>query len=99
MTRLSLALVGILFAAPALAEEPATIILPTPLVTAMAQYLSQRPFYEVEQLIAAVKGCVGVQVPNAQGVTVSHGECPVVTAAVAPKPAPSAPAPTSTPVP
>jgi hypothetical protein len=91
MTVLALGAIGI---GSAHAEDPATIILPTPVVSAIAQYLAQRPFAEVEQIIGALRGCITAQVPNAQGVTVSHGECPAVTAAMAPKPAPT-PTPTT----
>lgn len=79
------------------ASEPATIILPTPVVAAVVQYLSQHPYAEVAQMMAALQGCVSAQVPNAQGVTVSHGECPAVSAALTPKvvPAPAAPSPPS----
>lgn len=73
----------------AMAEEPTTLILPTPVVNAMAQYLSQRPYAEVAQMMAVIQGCVAVQVPNAQGVTTSHGECPAVTAALQTKPTPA----------
>lgn len=78
-----------LLATPAVAKDPATIVLPTPVVTAVAQYLSQRPYAEVAQMLSAIQGCIAVQVPNDDGVTVSHGECPAVTAALAPKPAPA----------
>jgi Na+/H+ antiporter NhaD/arsenite permease-like protein len=73
----------------AFAEEPATIILPTPVVSAIAQYLGQRPYAEVAAMISALQGCVAVQMPNPRGATVSHGECPPVTAAMTTK----APAP------
>lgn len=69
------------FATPTLAAEPATIILPTPVVSALAQYLAQRPYGEVAQMIGQMQQCVAVQVPNAQGAIVSHGECPAVTQA------------------
>lgn len=85
----------LLTAAPAMADEPATLILPTPVVSAIAQYLSQHPYSEVAQMVQAIQQCASVQVPNAQGAIVSHGECPAVTAAmqrVVPAPAPAAPA-------
>lgn len=72
-----------LLTTPALAAEPATIILPTPVVSAIAQYLAQRPYGEVAQMIGAMQACVAVQVPDAHGAIVSHGECPAVTQALA----------------
>lgn len=74
----------LILATPALAEEPATLILPTPIVSAVAQYLSQRPYAEVAQMVDALRQCVAAQVPNAQGATVSHGECPAVEKAMKP---------------
>lgn len=83
-----LALLLALLATPALAAEPATIILPTPIVSALAQYLAQRPYSEVAQIIGAMQACIAAQVPDAHGAIVSHGECPAVTAALA-KPEPA----------
>ena len=84
MKRLILALS--ILAAPvlALAGEPATLILPTPVVAAVGKYLSERPYGEVAGIIQSLQQCVAVQVPNAQGAVVSHGECPAVTAAMKP---------------
>lgn len=81
MRRLILA-ASLLASLAARAEEPATLILPTPVVSAIGQYLSQRPYAEVAGMIAALQGCASVQVPNAQGAIVSHGECPAVTTAM-----------------
>jgi hypothetical protein len=67
----------------ALAEEPATIILPTPVVAAIMHRLAQDP---AVQLLQTLQGCIAVQAPNAQGSTTSRGECPAVTAAMAAKP-------------
>lgn len=67
---------------PALAEDPPTIILRTPIVSTVMQYLSQRPYAEVAQIMAAIQQCVLVQIPNDKGAIVSHGECPEVTAAM-----------------
>lgn len=80
-----LAFILSILAFPALADEPATVILPMPIVTAIAQYLVRQPYADVAQLMAQIQGCISIQIPNAQGVTVSHGECPAVTAALAPK--------------
>jgi len=74
-----------LLATPALAADPPTLILPTPVVSAVAQYLAQRPYAEVAQIMGALQQCVAVQTPDAQGRIVSHGECPAVTAALHPK--------------
>ena len=84
MKRLILALS--ILAAPvlALAEEPATLILPTPVVATIGKYLSERPYGEVAGIIQSLQQCVAAQVPNAQGAVVSHGECPAVTAAMKP---------------
>ncbi len=71
----------------ALAEEPATLILPTPIVSAVAQYLSQRPYAEVAQMVDALRQCVAVQVPG------QHGECPAVEKAMQAKAPPPAPTP------
>ena len=60
------------------AEEPATLILPTPVVAAVGKYLSERPYGEVAGMIQALQQCVAVQVPG------QHGECPAVTAALKP---------------
>lgn len=70
--------------APALAyaEDPPTVILPTQVVTAIMQRLAQDP---AVQMLQALQKCIGVQVPNAQGELVSHGECPSVTEAMHPK--------------
>ena len=89
MKRLILALS--LLATPALAEEPATLILPTPVVAAVGKYLSERPYAEVAGMVQALQQCVAVQVPNAQGAVTSHGECPAVTAAMQNPAAPPAP--------
>ena len=86
MKRIILALS--LLAPPALAEEPATLILPTPVVSAMMQRLAQDP---AVQMLQALQQCVAVQVPNAQGAVGSHGECPAVTAAMQKPAAPPAP--------
>lgn len=91
----ALFLLPLLLASPALAEQPAdpaTLILPTPVVNAVAQYLIQRPYAEVAQMLGKLQGCIAVQVPNAQGAIVSHGECPAVTAALQSAPVPPAPA-------
>jgi hypothetical protein len=63
--------------------DPPTWTLPTPIVTAVLQYLAQRPWVEANPLIGAVQQCLGVQTPNAQGAIVSHGECPAVSQALA----------------
>lgn len=84
MRRLTLAM--LMLATPALAAEPATIILPTPVVSAIAQYLSRQPFADVAQLMGQISACVSLQMPN-QG---ARGECQAVTEAMAPKP-PAAP--------
>jgi hypothetical protein len=90
-------ILAVLLLAPiaARAEDPATLVLPTPVVTAMMQRLAQDP---AVQILQALQGCVSLQVPNGQGAIVSHGECPAVTAALAPK-APPAPAATPQPQP
>ena len=82
-----------ILAAPvlALAGEPATLILPTPVVAAVGKYLSERPYAEVAGMVQALQQCVAVQVPNAQGAVTSHGECPAVTAAMQNPAAPPAP--------
>ena len=85
MKRIILALS--MLAAPALAAEPPTLILPTPVVAAIAQYLAQRPYADVAQIIGQIQQCIAVQVPNAQGATAERGECPAVTAALHPEPA------------
>ena len=77
-----------LLAGPALAGEPSTIILPSSLVVAIGDYLRTKPYSEVSNIIDAMKECVQVQIPNAQGAIVSHGQCPVVTAAMQPKTSP-----------
>jgi hypothetical protein len=84
MKRILLA-AGLLAPLTAHAAEPATVIMPMPVISAVAQYLSQRPYAEVAQMIAALQGCVAVQVPNA----VTHGECPAVAAALAQKTTPA----------
>lgn len=63
------------------AEDPPTVILPTPVVSAMLQRIAQDP---AVQILQALQACLSFQVPNAQGVTVSHGDCPAVAAALAP---------------
>lgn len=78
--RLILALA--LMATPAVAEEPATLILPTAVVTAMMQRLAQDP---AVQILQALQNCIAAQVPNASGAA-PRGECPAVTAAMTAKP-------------
>ena len=84
-----------LLASPALAQQPAdpaTLILPTPVVNAVAQYLIQRPYAEVAQMLGKLQGCIAVQVPNAQGDYRQSRECPAVTAALQSAPVPPVPA-------
>lgn len=69
-------------AAVAKAAEPATIILPSPLIVEMNRYLASRPYAEVAPLIGAMQACIAVQIPNANGAIVSHGECQPVTDAI-----------------
>ena len=69
---------SILTPVAAMAEEPATLILPTPVVAAVGKYLSERPYAEVAGMIQALQQCVAVQVPG------QHGECPAVTTAMKP---------------
>lgn len=71
-----------LLSSSALAADPATLIMPTPVVTSLAQYLAKQPYGDVAVLMKAIQECVAVQVPNSQGAIVSHGECPTVTAAM-----------------
>jgi hypothetical protein len=76
-----------LIAAPAFAADPPTLVLPTPLVSTVVQYLTQRPYSEVAQIIASIQQCVSAQVPDKSGAVVSNGDtCPAVTAALQPKP-------------
>ena len=54
----ALFLLPLLLASPALAEQPAdpaTLILPTPVVNAVAQYLIQRPYAEVAQMLGKLQ--------------------------------------------
>ena len=62
----------------ALADEPATLILPTPVVATIGKYLSERPYGEVAGMIQALQQCVAAQMPG------QHGECPAVTTAMKP---------------
>jgi hypothetical protein len=73
---------AMMLATPAYAQEPTTLMLPTSVILSISQYLSQRPYADVAQMIAGLQACISVQVPNAQGAVVSHGECPAVTAAL-----------------
>lgn len=75
-----------LLALPAAAQQvsektPETIVLPTKAVAMIRQYLASQPYAQVVDGIAALDGCLGVQIPR-NGVTVSHGECPEVSAAL-----------------
>ena len=72
---------SILTPVAAMAEEPATLILPTPIVAAVGKYLSERPYGEVAGMIQALQQCVAVQMPG------QHGECPAVTTAMQKSPA------------
>ena len=67
---------SILTPVAAMAEEPATLILPTPIVAAVGKYLSERPYGEVAGMIQALQQCVAVQMPG------QHGECPAVEKAM-----------------
>lgn len=73
-----------ILATPALAEEPATLILPTPVVSAIMQRLAQDP---AVQMLQALQQCIAVQVPG------QHGECPAVEKAMQTKAPPPVPAP------
>lgn len=66
-------------------KNPDTILLPTPLMQSLAQYLSQRPYSEVAQIIAAIQECITIQVQQGTGVVMSHGECPAVYAVITAK--------------
>ena len=74
MKHLIIALSILATPAMALAGEPATLIVPTPVVAAVGKYLSERPYGEVAGIIQSLQQCVAVQVPG------QHGECPAVTA-------------------
>lgn len=83
-----------LFAGPALADDPATIELPTPLVGQILNYLVTRPYSDVAAMIDGARGCVMIQTANKSGVAVDQGQCPAVSATIrdrAAKVAPAAP--------
>lgn len=84
----SLALIFILCAAPALAAEPTSLVLPVPLVARTVQYLASRPYSEVASMIGEVQACGAEQVPNANGAIISRGDCPGISPAAALKAAP-----------
>ena len=77
----------ILVPVAAMAEEPATLVLPTPVVAAVGKYLSERPYGEVAGMVQALQQCVAAQMPG------QHGECPAVTAAIQAKTPPAVAAP------
>jgi hypothetical protein len=68
-------------ATPDQPSAPATIMLPTYVVSGMRQYLGGRPYDETAGLIATIERCWRAQVP-VNGVTRSGGECPEVAAAL-----------------
>lgn len=71
-----------LLAAPAFAKEiPDTVELPSDVVLQVQQYLGTRPFNEVAGLLGMIQACLNVQIPQ-NGVTVSNGQCPAVSAAI-----------------
>lgn len=82
MKRLVSAFLLLAVSSPAFAADPPTVIMPSPVIGAVEQYLAQRPYADVAQILGAIQGCLSVQVPNDKGITVSHGECPAVTAAL-----------------
>ena len=63
----------------AFAADPPTLVLPTPLVNELATYLASKPYVEVAGLINSLRQCVAIQLPNAQGATMSQaGQCDAV---------------------
>ena len=75
----------------AFAADPATLVLPTPLVNELATYLSNKPYGEVAVMIATLRQCVLIQVPDARGATASQaGQCDAVRDALNKPPAPLA---------
>ena len=76
------------------AGPPKALLVPTGYLQRLVLLLSdqkeaeQIPLYQADfkPLIDAIVACLNIQIPNAQGVTVSHGECPEVTQAMAAPP-------------
>lgn len=77
---------------PAAPEAPASLVLPTNLVSVIRNYLGRQPHDDVQALVAGLVACVQVQVA-ANGAIGDRGQCPAVTAALAARAplAPSAP--------
>ena len=63
-------------------NSPATIILPASLVSTIVQHLVLEPFKDVAPMMTALKACLALQTPNADG---KVGDCPEVGAALAEK--------------
>jgi hypothetical protein len=83
MKRLPLVLLAAALARPAAAQTvPSTLVLPTPVVTAIRQYLGQRPHDEVAAMIDALEACVALQMPGHQPSTAADAACPAVAAAL-----------------
>jgi hypothetical protein len=78
-----LVLLATFISAPVLADQPATVVLPTPLVAAIQNYLRAHTYSEVADIMTALNACISVQVPDAQGHLAAAAICPGV---VLPKP-------------
>ena len=75
----------------AFAADPATLVLPTPLVNELATYLAGKPYGEVVGLIGQIRQCVAIQLPDARGMTSSQaGQCDAVRDVLNKPPAPLA---------
>jgi hypothetical protein len=57
-------------------QMPSNIVLPTPVVNSLIEYLSQRPWAEVNQLMFEMQSCIAKQmeIPN----ILNSGRCPSV---------------------
>lgn len=62
--------------------EPAVVLLPSPVVTSLLQYLSTRPYLETAGLIGNMQRCIQDQVPDSKGVTTARGSCPEISDAM-----------------
>lgn len=62
-------------------ELPKTMLVETGVLAQVQAYLARRPYHEVAGLIAAVEGCLSLQVEQA-GITRSSGQCSEVSEAI-----------------
>ena len=59
--------------------EPGAVVLPSPIVASIMQYLNARPYQEVSGLMGNLQRCLQDQVPDEKGNIAERGGCPEIT--------------------